>query len=67
LYIIWYFGTVIKNGTWSDGVNYASNVSGYSLFEGFGQDTNNIYKRVEDLSIAAPSLSSSILKTNYGN
>ena len=32
-----------------------------------GQDTNNIYKRVGDLTIASPSLSSIILKTNYGN
>jgi hypothetical protein len=32
-----------------------------------GQDTNNIYKRVGDLTIASPSLSSIILKTNYGS
>ena len=61
---------VIQNMIWNDGVNYALNVSGYSMFGGVqinGQDTNNIYKRVGDLTIASPSLSSIILKTNYGS
>ncbi len=31
-----------------------------------GQDSNNIYKRIGDLSIAVSSLNSIILKTNYG-
>jgi hypothetical protein len=46
------------------------NVSGYSMFEGVqinGQDTNNIYKRVGDLTIASPSTNSIILNSNYGN
>ena len=61
---------IINNAVWNDGVNYALNVSGYSMFGGIqinGQDTNNIYKRIGDLTIASPSLSSIILKTNYGN
>ena len=61
---------IVQNLGWNDGVNYALNVSGYSMFGGIqinGQDTNNIYKRIGDLTIASPSLSSIILKTNYGN
>ena len=45
---------IVNNGTWNDGVNYALNVTGYSMFGGIqinGQDTNNIYKRVGDLNI----------------
>ena len=44
-------------------------MTGYSMFGGIqinGQDTNNIYKRVGELTIASPSLSSIILKSNYG-
>ncbi len=61
---------IVQNAVWNDGVNYALNVSGYSMFGGVqinGQDTNNIYKRIGDLTIASPSTSSIILKTNYGN
>jgi hypothetical protein len=61
---------IVQNAVWNDGVNYALNVSGYSIFGGVqinGQDTNNIYKRIGDLTIASPSTSSIILKTNYGN
>jgi hypothetical protein len=60
---------MVQNLGWNDGVNYALNVSGYSIFGGVqinGQDTDYIYKRVGDLTIASPSLSSIILKTNYG-
>ena len=42
---------VIQNMMWNDGVNYALNVTGYSMFGGVqikGQDTHNIYKRVGD-------------------
>jgi hypothetical protein len=55
---------IVQNLGWNDGVNYALNVSGYSMFGGVqvnGQDTNNIYKRVGDLTIASPSTSSIIL------
>ncbi len=31
-----------------------------------GQDTNNIYKRVGDLTIASPSTDSIIFKSSYG-
>ena len=61
---------IVNNAVWNDGVNYALNVSGYSMFGGIqinGQDTNNIYKRVGDLTIASPSTSSIVLKSNYGN
>ena len=61
---------IVQNLGWNDGVNYALNVSGYSMFGGVqinGQDSNNIYKRVGDLTIASPSINSIILKTNYGN
>ena len=61
---------IVQNLGWNDGVNYALNVSGYSMFGGVqinGQDTNNIYKRVGDLTIASPSTSSIILKSNHGN
>ena len=40
---------IVQNLGWNDGVNYALNVSGYSMFGGVqinGQDSNNIYKRV---------------------
>jgi len=60
---------IIQNLGWNDGVNYALNVTGYSMFGGIqinGQDTNNIYKRVGDLTIASPLSNSIILKTNYG-
>ena len=61
---------IVQNLVWNDGVNYALNVTGYSMFGGVqinGQDSNNIYKRVGDLTIASPSLNSIILKSNYGN
>ncbi len=61
---------IVQNLGWNDGVNYALNVSGYSMFGGVqinGPDTNNIYKRVGDLIIASPSTNSIILKSNYGN
>jgi hypothetical protein len=61
---------IVQNLGWNDGVNYALNVSGYSMFGGVqinGQDTNNIYKRIGDLTIASPSTSSIILKSNHGN
>jgi len=48
---------IIQNYPWNDGLNYALNVSGYANFGGIqinGQDTNNIYKRVGDLTIASP-------------
>ena len=60
---------IVQNAIWNDGVNYALNVSGYSMFGGIqinGQDSNNIYKRVGDLTISSHSLSSIILKTNSG-
>ena len=60
---------IVNNAIWNDGVNYALNVSGYSMFGGIqinGQDTNNIYKRVGNLTIASPSTDSIILKTNSG-
>jgi hypothetical protein len=60
---------IVNNAIWNDGVNYALNVSGYSMFGGVqinGQDTNNIYKRVGNLTIASPSTDSIILKTNSG-
>ena len=52
---------IVQNAIWNDGVNYALNVSGYSMFGGVqinGQDTNNIYKRVGDLIIASPIIAS---------
>ena len=61
---------IVQNLVWNDGVNYALNVTGYSMFGGVqinGQDSNNIYKRVGDLTIASPSLNSIILKSNNGN
>ncbi len=61
---------IVQNAIWNDGVNYALNVSGYSMFGGVqinGQDSNHhIYKRVGDLTIASPSTHSIILKTNSG-
>jgi hypothetical protein len=60
---------VVQNLGWNDGVNCPSNMLGYFMFGGVqinGQDTNYIYKRVGDLTIAASSLSDIILKTNYG-
>jgi hypothetical protein len=61
---------IINNSTWNDGVNYALNVTGYSMFGGVqinGEDPKyNIYKRIGDLSISTASLSSIIFKTNYG-
>ncbi len=60
---------IVNNAIWADGVNYALNVSGYSMFGGIqinGQDTNHIHKRVGDLTIASPSTNSIILKTNSG-
>jgi hypothetical protein len=61
---------IIQNLGWNDGVNYALNVTGYSMFGGIqinGEDsTHHIYKRVGDLTIASHSLSSIILKTNSG-
>ena len=59
----------INNAVWNDGVNYALNVSGYSMFGGVqinGQDANNIYKRVGDLTIVSPSTNNIIFKTNSG-
>ena len=60
---------LIQNTPWNVGINYALNVTGYSNFGGVqinGQDTNNIYKSVGDLTIASPSINSIILKTNSG-
>ena len=61
---------IVNNSTWNDGVNYALNVTGYSMFGGVqinGEDPKyNIYKRIGDLSISTASLSSIIFKTNYG-
>ena len=60
---------IINNAVWNDGVNYALNVSGYSMFGGVqinGQDANNIYKRVGDLTIVSPSTNNIIFKTNSG-
>ena len=60
---------IIQNYPWNDGLNYALNVSGYANFGGIqinGQDTNNIYKRVGDLTIASPSTNNILLKTNGG-
>ncbi len=37
---------LVQNLGWNDGVSYALNLSGYSMFGGVqinGQDTNNIY------------------------
>ena len=57
---------VVQKAVWNDGVNYALNVTGYSMFGGIqinGQDSNHhIYKRIGDLTIASHSLSSIILK-----
>ena len=61
---------IVQNAIWNDGVNYALNVSGYSMFGGVqinGQDSDHhIYKRVGDLTIASPTTHSIILKTNSG-
>ena len=61
---------IVNNAIWNDGVNYALNVSGYSMFGGVqinGQDSNHhIYKRVGDLTIASPSIHNIIFKTNNG-
>jgi hypothetical protein len=60
---------IVQKAVWNDGVNYALNVSGYSMFGGIqmnGQDSNNIYKRVGDLTISSHSLSSITFKTNSG-
>ncbi len=60
---------IIQNYTWIDGLNCALNVTGYSNFGGIqinGQDSNNIYERVGDLTIASTSINSILLKTNEG-
>jgi hypothetical protein len=59
---------IVRNLGWNDGVNYALNVSSDSMFGGVqinGQDNNNIYQRVGDLTIASPSTNSIIFKTSY--
>ena len=58
-----------QNAVWVDNNNYALNVDGYSNFGGIqinGQNSNNIYKRIGDLSIVSPDTSSILLKTNNG-
>ncbi len=50
---------IIRIYAWIDGLKYALNVTGYSNFGGIqinSQDTNNIFKRVGDLTIASPSI-----------
>ena len=54
-----------QNALWVDNNNYALNVDGYSNFGGIqvnGQNSNNIYKRIGDLSIVSPDISSILLK-----
>jgi hypothetical protein len=58
-----------QNYGWIDNLNYALNVDGYSNFGGVqlnGQDTNNIYKRMGDLTIGVGEINSIVLKTNSG-
>ncbi len=58
---------IIQNYPWIDGLYHALNVAGYSNFRGIqinGQDSNNLYKRVGDLTIASPSINNILLKTN---
>jgi hypothetical protein len=58
-----------QNYGWIDNLNYALNVDGYSNFGGVqinGQDTNNIYKRMGDLTLGVGEINSIILKTNSG-
>ena len=58
-----------QNYGWIDNLNYALNVDGYSNFGGVqinGQNTNNIYKRMGDLTFGVGEINSIILKTNSG-
>ena len=58
-----------QNYGWIDNLNYALNVDGYSNFGGVqinGQNTNNIYKRMGDLTLGVGEINSIILKTNSG-
>ena len=60
---------IFNNAVWNDGVKSSWNVLGYSMFGGVQinrQDTNNIYRRLGDLTIASPSTNSIISKTNSG-
>ncbi len=54
-----------QNYGWIDNLNYALNVDGYSNFGGVqinGQDTNNIYKRIGDLTIGVGEITNIVLK-----
>ncbi len=58
-----------QNYGWIDNLNFALNVVGYSNFGGIqinGQDSNHIYKRIGDLTLAVGETNSIILKTNSG-
>ena len=58
-----------QNYGWIDNLNYALNVHGYSNFGGVqinGQNTNNIYKRMGDLTIGVGEINNIVLKTNSG-
>ncbi len=60
---------IIQNYTWIDAINYALNVTGYPNFGGIQincQDSNNIYKRVGDLTLASLAINNILLKTNGG-
>ena len=63
---------IIQNAIWNSGhccVIYALHISGYSNFGGLwlnGQDSNNIYMPVGDLTIASLSINSIVLKNIFG-
>ncbi len=58
-----------QNYGWIDNLNYGLHVDGYSNFGGIqinGQASNNIYKRMGDLTLGVGEINNIVLKTNSG-